>query len=139
LDASRPTNARPPSATIEVDAWFFATVDFTAPVRRLPPSARARDLTVAEATVKELLRVSLSDALELTILFARKDLRRHPRVAARWVLRYLEEERPETRSTKRLWPRPVSPPCPVAASSRQCRPSTMGETATSRRRAQGIA
>jgi hypothetical protein len=34
---------------------------------------------------------SLTDALELTMLIARKDPRRHPRVAARWLLRYLEE------------------------------------------------
>jgi hypothetical protein len=29
--------------------------------------------------------------LELTILIARKDPRRHPRMAARWLRRYLEE------------------------------------------------
>jgi hypothetical protein len=45
----------------------------------------------AEATAKELPRLRLADALELTILIARKDPRRHPRVAARW-LRYLEED-----------------------------------------------
>jgi hypothetical protein len=33
----------------------------------------------------------LAEALELTVLIARKDPRRHPRVAARWLLRYLEE------------------------------------------------
>jgi hypothetical protein len=32
------------------------------------------------------------DALELTLLVARKDTRRHPRVGARWLLRYLEED-----------------------------------------------
>jgi hypothetical protein len=36
---------------------------------------------VAEATARELLRISLTDALELTILIARKEPRRHPRVA----------------------------------------------------------
>jgi hypothetical protein len=39
--------------------------------------------------------VDLTDALELTFLIARKDPRRQPRVAARWLLRYLEES-PET-------------------------------------------
>jgi hypothetical protein len=34
----------------------------------------------------------LIDALELTLLVARKDPRRHPRVAAHWLLRYLEED-----------------------------------------------
>jgi hypothetical protein len=46
----------------------------------------------AEATAKELRRLGLGDALELTLLIARKDPRRHPRVAARWLLRYLEED-----------------------------------------------
>ena len=41
----------------------------------------------AEATAKELPRLGLADALELTILIARKEPRRHPRVAARWLLR----------------------------------------------------
>jgi hypothetical protein len=49
---------------------------------------------VAEATAKEIGRLSLADALELTLLIAQKDPRRHPRVAARWLLRFLEE-RPE--------------------------------------------
>ena len=46
----------------------------------------------AEATAKELFRLNLTDALELTLLVARKDPRRHPRVAARWLWRYLEED-----------------------------------------------
>jgi hypothetical protein len=46
---------------------------------------------VAEATAREIGRVSLAEALELTVLIARDDPRRHPRVAARWLSRYLEE------------------------------------------------
>ena len=46
---------------------------------------------MAEATAKELPPLNLTDALELTILIARKDPCRHPRVAARWLRRYLEE------------------------------------------------
>jgi NTP pyrophosphatase (non-canonical NTP hydrolase) len=38
----------------------------------------------------------LEEALELTVLIARKDPRRHPRVAARWMRRYLEEYEKET-------------------------------------------
>jgi hypothetical protein len=49
------------------------------------------NLTVAEAVSKELPPLDLTNALELTILIACKDPRRHPRVAARWLLRYLEE------------------------------------------------
>jgi hypothetical protein len=43
-----------------------------------------------------LPRLGLADALELTLLIARKDTRRHPRVAARWLLRYLEEDEEAT-------------------------------------------
>ena len=46
----------------------------------------------ALAAASELPQLSLDDALELTLLVARKDPRRHPRVAARWLLRYLEED-----------------------------------------------
>ena len=49
------------------------------------------NLAVAEEVAKELPPLDLTDALELTILIARKDPRRHPRVGARWLLRYLEE------------------------------------------------
>jgi hypothetical protein len=42
----------------------------------------------AEATAKELPRLGLADALELTILIARKGPAPAPRVAARWLLRY---------------------------------------------------
>ena len=45
--------------------------------------------SLAEATAKELPPLSLEDALELTMLIAQKD--RQPRVAARWLLCYLEE------------------------------------------------
>jgi hypothetical protein len=46
----------------------------------------------ALAAAKDLPQLSLSDALELTVLIARKDPRRHQRIAARWLLRYLEED-----------------------------------------------
>jgi selenocysteine lyase/cysteine desulfurase len=48
-----------------------------------------------EVTAKEIGRINLGEALELTLLIARKEPHRHPRVAARWLLRYLEEH-PET-------------------------------------------
>jgi hypothetical protein len=47
---------------------------------------------MAVAAARDLPQLSLADALELTVLVARKDPRRHPRVAARWLLRYLEED-----------------------------------------------
>lgn len=46
---------------------------------------------MALAAAKHLPQLNLADALELTILVARKEPRRHPRVAARWLLRLLEE------------------------------------------------
>jgi hypothetical protein len=46
---------------------------------------------VAEATAREVGRISLAEALELTLRIARNEPRRHPRVAARWLRRYLEE------------------------------------------------
>ncbi len=47
-------------------------------------------LAIAETTLRELGRPTLEELLELTILIAERDPRRHPRVAARWLLRYLE-------------------------------------------------
>jgi len=48
------------------------------------------NLVVAEATLRELGRPTLGELLELTILIASRDARRHPRVAARWLQRYLD-------------------------------------------------
>jgi hypothetical protein len=48
------------------------------------------NLPVAKATAKEIDVSASTRMLELTLLIARKDPRRHPRVAARWLLRYLE-------------------------------------------------
>jgi hypothetical protein len=50
-----------------------------------------RNVVAAVAAARELPQLSLLDALELTFLIARKDPRRHPRAAARWLQRYLEE------------------------------------------------
>lgn len=48
------------------------------------------NLLVAETTLRELGRPSLAEILELTALIAQKDPRRHGRVAARWLQRYLD-------------------------------------------------
>jgi hypothetical protein len=50
-----------------------------------------RNVGAAVAAAKDLPQLSLSDALDLTMLVARKDPRRHQRVAARWLQRFLEE------------------------------------------------
>ena len=54
-----------------------------------------RNVLAAVAAARELPQLSLLDALDLTLLVARKDPARHPRLAARWLLRYLEED-PQT-------------------------------------------
>jgi hypothetical protein len=46
----------------------------------------------ALAAAKDLPQLSLVDSLDLTVLVARKDPRRHQRVASRWLLRLLEED-----------------------------------------------
>ena len=51
-----------------------------------------RNVLSALAGAKDLPQLSLADALELTVLVARKDPRRHDRVASRWLLRLLEED-----------------------------------------------
>jgi hypothetical protein len=49
------------------------------------------NLLVAETTLRaEIPRPTLLDLLELTALIAQKDSRRHGRVAARWLRRYLD-------------------------------------------------
>ena len=47
---------------------------------------------MAEATARELGRISLAEALELTILIAKKEPARLSKVGVRWLQRYLEEE-----------------------------------------------
>jgi hypothetical protein len=49
-----------------------------------------RNLPVAETTLRGLGRPILAELLELTILIAEREPRRHARVPARWLLRYLE-------------------------------------------------
>jgi hypothetical protein len=59
-------------------------------------------VVAALAAAQGLPQLSLEDALELTLLVARKDLRRHRRVAARWLARYPEED-PATTFEEARW------------------------------------
>lgn len=52
---------------------------------------KSGNLVVAEVTAREIGRISLTEALELTALIALKDSRRHGRAGARWMRRFLEE------------------------------------------------
>lgn len=49
---------------------------------------------MAEGLARELGRISLAEALELTILIATKEPKRLQRVAVRWLERYLQEREP---------------------------------------------
>jgi len=49
------------------------------------------NLIVAEGMARELGRITLAEALELTALIAHKDPRQHSRYAVRWLRRLLEE------------------------------------------------
>ena len=78
------------------------------------------NVVAAVAAARELPQLSLEDALELTLLVARKDPRRHPRVAARWLKRYLEKI-PWRRSRRQGSPRRRSSPSPAPDTRRPCR------------------
>ena len=94
----------------------------------------------ALAAAKDLPQLSLVDALELTVLVARKDPRRHPRVAARWLLRLLEEQPDvtiEEAALAAVEPRRADGRCLRGGERRRLR--AMAERASSRRRERGVA
>jgi hypothetical protein len=91
----------------------------------------------ALAAARDLPQLSLVDALELTVLVALKDPRRHPRVAARWLLRLIEEQPDVTIEEAAL---AVASPVALTGGAYQEASATlraMTETATSRRRSRG--
>jgi hypothetical protein len=93
----------------------------------------------AVSAAKDLPQLSLSDSLELTLLFARKDPQRFQRLAARWLLRFLEEHPDPTIEEAGL---AASSLAALMGGSYQEAAQTlraMAEKATSRRRTRGIA
>jgi hypothetical protein len=54
------------------------------------------NLVLAEATAREIGRVAVAEALELTALVARKQPERYGRFAARWLCLWLEEHEKAT-------------------------------------------
>jgi hypothetical protein len=54
------------------------------------------NLVLAEVTAREIGRVTIAEALELTALVARKQPHRYGRFAARWLCVYLEEHEKAT-------------------------------------------
>jgi hypothetical protein len=98
-----------------------------------------RNVVAAVAAARELRQLSLLDALDLTLLVARKDSARHPRLAARWLLRYLEEHPAATIEEAALVASCLAalPGAGYAEAAQTLR--GMAETATRRRRERGVA
>jgi hypothetical protein len=94
---------------------------------------------MALAAAKDLPQLSLVDALELTMLVARKEPRRHPRVAARWLLRYLEEDPDATIDEAVLAASSLAALTGVGHEEAAQALRAMSERASNRRRARGVA
>jgi hypothetical protein len=94
---------------------------------------------MAVAAARDLPQLSLADALELTVLVARKDPGRHPRVAARWLLRYLEEDPHATIEEAVLAASCLAALTGVGHQEATGTLRAMAERATSRRRSRGRA
>ena len=98
-----------------------------------------RNVVAALAAARELPQLSLDDALELTLLVARKDTRRHPRVAARWLQRYLEEDPRATVEEAALAASSLAALTGVGYLEAAQTLKAMAERATRRRRERGVA
>ena len=94
---------------------------------------------MALAAAKDLPHLSLADALELTMLVARKEPRRHPRVAARWLLRFLEEHPAVTIEEAALAASSLVALTGASYEEATLTLRAMAERATSRRRERGVA
>ena len=73
-----------------------SSVDLAGHPRTIFRRARTRHLVLAEVTAREIGRVTISEALELTALVARKQPERYGRFAARWLCLWLEEHEKAT-------------------------------------------
>jgi hypothetical protein len=100
---------------------------------------KRRNVLSALAAANDLPHLRLVDALELTVLVARKDPRRHPRVASRWLLRLLEEDPHATIEEAVLAASSLISLTGVAHREAAQTLRAMAERATSRRRTRGVA
>ena len=100
---------------------------------------KRRNVLCALAAAKDLPQLNLADALELTVLVARKDPRRHQRIASRWLLRYLEEDPHATIEEAALAASSLVALTGVAYQEAAQTLRAMAEKATSRRRERGVA
>lgn len=64
---------------------------------RLTRALARRDLFQAELAARELERLSLDDALQLTYLYAERGSPKYERAALRWLERYVAEGAPNLR------------------------------------------
>jgi hypothetical protein len=97
-----------------------------------------RNVAAAVAAARELPQLSLGDALELTFLIARKDPRRHPRTAARWLRLYLQAD-PEATIEQATLVASCLGALPTGSFQEAMQTlRAMAETATSRRRTRGV-
>jgi hypothetical protein len=98
-----------------------------------------RNVLAAVAAAKDLPQLGLADALDLTMLVARKDPQRHERMSARWLLRLLEEDPALTIHEAALAATSLAAlpgaGYPQAAQTLKA----MAERASSRRRTRGVA
>jgi hypothetical protein len=94
---------------------------------------------MALAAAKDLPQLSLGDALELTVLVARKDPRRHPRIASRWLLRLLEEHPAATIEEAALAASSLAALTGASYEEAATTLRAMAERATRRRRERGAA
>jgi hypothetical protein len=96
-------------------------------------------VVAALSAARELPQLSLLDALDLTLLVARKDPARHPRIAARWLQRYLEEDPAATIEEAALAASCLAALPGVGYREAAQTLHAMAERATRRRREQGVA
>ena len=100
---------------------------------------RRRNVLSAVAAALQPPQVSLVDALDLTVPAARKDPGRHQRVAARWLLRYLEEHPAATIEEAALAASSLVALKGASHGEAALTLRAMAERATSRRRERGVA
>jgi hypothetical protein len=91
------------------------------------------------AAARDLPQLSLLDALDLTMLVARKDPARYPRVAARWLLRYLDEDSQATIEEVALATSALIALPGIGYREAAQTLQAMAERATRRRRERGVA
>ena len=124
--------SRPPGGSATVTSQGHPYAIFKRAIQR-------RNVLAALAAAHDLPQLTLLDALDLTMLVARKDPARHPRVAARWLLRFLEEHADATIEEAALAASCLAALPGVGFSEAAQTLKAMAERASRRRRERGVA